>query len=203
MMVNELREQLRALNADIVFIKESPGPEHSKHATRSTTGPLPIKHTTRTSPICASSGTDFCTAPSMSLSWARRCTASSVFVCRSLPVRDGAGWTPCTVTWKYITEPDSPLIIAGDFNDWHNKADALLAQRLGLGDGVSKSWRHQLIRTQLPVQASPLPPGPHYVRDFSAAHAEVRSGAPWSKKYPTMARSWQGCCTTNAKRPLF
>ena len=81
-----------------------------------------------------------------------------------------------------IAEPDSPLIIAGDFNDWRNEADALLAQRLGLIEALGG------------VYGSPASPGRSYpakrpvlrldriyVRGFTILHAEMHSGAPWSK----------------------
>jgi len=81
-----------------------------------------------------------------------------------------------------IAEPDSPLIIAGDFNDWRNEADALLAERLGLIEALGG------------VYGSPASPGRSYpakrpvlrldriyVRGFTIVHAEMHSGAPWSK----------------------
>lgn len=81
-----------------------------------------------------------------------------------------------------ITEPDSPLIIAGDFNDWRNEADGLLAQRLGL------------IEVFGGLYGSPGSPGRSYpakrpifrldriyVRGFSVINAEMHSGDPWSK----------------------
>ena len=40
-------------------------------------------------------------------------------------------WKLCPTTWHNDPTED-PLIIAGDFNDWRNRADDHLAQRLGL-----------------------------------------------------------------------
>jgi endonuclease/exonuclease/phosphatase family metal-dependent hydrolase len=81
-----------------------------------------------------------------------------------------------------IADPDSPLIIAGDFNDWRNEADVLLAKRLGLMEAFGG------------VHGSPASPGRSYpaklpvlrldriyVRGFSVKRAEVHFGAPWSK----------------------
>jgi endonuclease/exonuclease/phosphatase family metal-dependent hydrolase len=79
-------------------------------------------------------------------------------------------------------EPDSPLIIAGDFNDWRNEADELLAQRLGLievfggecgsagSPGRSFPAKHPVLRLDR-----------IYVRGFSVTHAEMHFGPPWSK----------------------
>ena len=81
-----------------------------------------------------------------------------------------------------IAGQDSPLIIAGDFNDWRNEADALLAQRLGLHEvfggagglsgapGRSFPAKHPMLRLDR-----------IYVRGFSIKQAKVHSGSPWSK----------------------
>lgn len=77
---------------------------------------------------------------------------------------------------------DAPMIIAGDFNDWRNEADGLLAQRLGLievlggcygspgSPGRSYPAKHPVLRLDR-----------IYVRGFSVNCAEVHSGDPWSK----------------------
>jgi endonuclease/exonuclease/phosphatase family metal-dependent hydrolase len=73
---------------------------------------------------------------------------------------------------------DAPLIIAGDFNDWSNRAGQHLAQRLGLTEVFS---RHQ----GQPVKSYPamLPMfrlDRIYVRGFRVERAEVHHGHPWS-----------------------
>jgi endonuclease/exonuclease/phosphatase family metal-dependent hydrolase len=77
-----------------------------------------------------------------------------------------------------IVPADAPLIIAGDFNDWRNRAHDLLADRLGLTEvfaGVvgrpSRSFP-----SVLPV----LRLDRIYVRGFSVTHTEVHFGPPWS-----------------------
>lgn len=74
-------------------------------------------------------------------------------------------------------EPDAPLIIAGDFNDWRNRAGDQLAQRLGLTEVFSRSG--------LPVRSFPaaLPMfrlDRIYVRGFAVERTEVHHGQPWS-----------------------
>ena len=81
-----------------------------------------------------------------------------------------------------ITDPDSPMIIAGDFNDWRNEADTLLARRLGLceafggtcGSAGSPGRSYPAKRPMLRLDRI-------YVRGFSVEHAEIHSGDPWSR----------------------
>ena len=75
-------------------------------------------------------------------------------------------------------DPASPLIIAGDFNDWRNKAGEQLARRLGLeevftpqGGGPACSFPAALPFFRLDRI---------YVRGFTVEHKEVHSGLPWS-----------------------
>jgi len=80
-----------------------------------------------------------------------------------------------------IADADAPLIIAGDFNDWRNEADALLAERLGLsevlgglgGDGGAPG-------RSFPSQRPVLRLDRIYVRGFTVKCAEIHSGPPWS-----------------------
>ncbi len=81
-----------------------------------------------------------------------------------------------------IAGADSPLIIAGDFNDWRNEADGLLAQRLGLievfgGAGGSLGSPGRSFPAKRPV----LRLDRIYVRGFSVKQAEMHFGEPWSK----------------------
>jgi len=81
-----------------------------------------------------------------------------------------------------IAEPDAPLIIAGDFNDWRNEADELLARRLGLAEvfgGLTGSPENP--GRSFPAKRPVLRLDRIYVRGFSVSHAEIHSGAPWSK----------------------
>ena len=76
--------------------------------------------------------------------------------------------------------PDGvPLIIAGDFNDWRNRADNLLAQRLGLVEAFG-SGRGRPARSY----PSALPffrLDRIYVRGFRVRRAEVHFGEPWAQ----------------------
>ena len=81
-----------------------------------------------------------------------------------------------------IADHDSPLIIAGDFNDWRNEADTLLAQRLGLCEvfgGIS--GEPGVPGRSFPAKKPVLRLDRIYVRGLSVKQAKVHAGKPWSK----------------------
>ncbi|MEI7430045.1 MAG: endonuclease/exonuclease/phosphatase family protein [Betaproteobacteria bacterium] len=217
MMVHELREQLRLLSPDIVFLQEVQG-RHSKHAKQIENWPegsqqdflaedvwqstaygsnviydhghhgnailarFPIAHSHNqdvTHLRFERRGLLHCAIDIPGLEKALHC------VCVHLSLFARSRRKQMDALSRYldeISEPDSPLIIAGDFNDWRNEAEELLAQRLGL------------IEVFGGVYGSPESPGRSYpanrpilrldriyVRGFSVTHAEIHSGAPWSK----------------------
>ncbi|HEX6734220.1 MAG TPA: endonuclease/exonuclease/phosphatase family protein [Azonexus sp.] len=78
-----------------------------------------------------------------------------------------------------MDEPDAPLIIAGDFNDWSNHAGQLLEQALGMQEVFTP-------RGGVPVRSFPAAMPMFrldriYVRGFSVQRTEVHHGRPWSK----------------------
>ena len=217
MMVHELREQLRALGADIVFLQEVQG-MHSRHAENIDNWPegsqqdflaadvwqstaygsnviydhghhgnailarFPIEHSHNqdvTHLRFERRGLLHCAIniPGQEKALHCVCVHLSLFARSRRRQLDAlAGYL------EDIADPDSPLIIASDFNDWRNEADELLARRLGLIEAFGG------------VYGSPASPGRSYpaklpvlrldriyVRGFSVKHAEVHFGAPWSK----------------------
>jgi endonuclease/exonuclease/phosphatase family metal-dependent hydrolase len=81
-----------------------------------------------------------------------------------------------------IAGPDSPLIIAGDFNDWRNEADALLAQRLGLVEAFGGAYGTPgSPGRSFPARRPVLRLDRIYVRGFSIKKAKIHSGPPWSQ----------------------
>ncbi len=78
-----------------------------------------------------------------------------------------------------IAPGDTPLLIAGDFNDWHNRAGNLIAERLGMVEvfGGASGRPACSFPASLPV----LRLDRIYARGFSIDRAEVHFGPPWSK----------------------
>lgn len=75
-------------------------------------------------------------------------------------------------------DPEAPLIIAGDFNDWSNRAARHLALRLKLNEVFSHD-------SGIPVRSFPAAMPMFrldriYVRGFDVQHTEVHHGLPWS-----------------------
>ncbi len=71
-----------------------------------------------------------------------------------------------------------PIVVAGDFNDWRQRATRVLEERLGMQE-VSAIYGRRPARTYpslLPV----LRLDRIYVRGFSVVEASVHRGAPWS-----------------------
>jgi endonuclease/exonuclease/phosphatase family metal-dependent hydrolase len=88
------------------------------------------------------------------------------------------------------TPPDTPLVIAGDFNDWRDHLSEPLRQQLGVEevfahihrqsasplDGIRRKSR--AART-FPVGAPFLPLDRIYVRGINIRSAQVLRGRPW------------------------
>lgn len=74
---------------------------------------------------------------------------------------------------------DSPLIIAGDFNDWRNRAHDHLAERLGLSE-VFVGMNGKPARSY-PAHSPVFRLDRIYLRGFAVQSAEVHYGLPWSK----------------------
>ena len=78
-----------------------------------------------------------------------------------------------------IVPADSPMLIAGDFNDWRNRAHDLLAERMGLTEVFSG-------RVARPPKSFPsalplLRLDRIYARGFTIERTEVHCGMPWSR----------------------
>ncbi|MDD5296073.1 MAG: endonuclease/exonuclease/phosphatase family protein [Rhodocyclaceae bacterium] len=80
---------------------------------------------------------------------------------------------------EQLVPPEAPLIIAGDFNDWRNRADDLLCERLGLvevfGGAVGRPARS--FPSTLPLFRLDR----IYVRGMAVRSAQVHFGPPWSE----------------------
>ena len=77
-----------------------------------------------------------------------------------------------------IVPPHAPLLIAGDFNDWSNRAHELLAERLGLIEAFAQ--QQQRPTRSFPAAYPMLRLDRIYQRGMIALHAQLHAGPPWS-----------------------
>ena len=77
-----------------------------------------------------------------------------------------------------LVSRDSPTIVAGDFNDWRQRASSVLEDGLGMQDvSMLFSGRHgRTFPSMLPL----LRLDRIYVRGFEVVGVQVHRGAPWS-----------------------
>jgi endonuclease/exonuclease/phosphatase family metal-dependent hydrolase len=215
MMVYELREELRALAADIVFLQEVQG-MHSGHARRIDNWPdasqqdflaedvwqasayasnviydhghhgnailarYPIAHSHNqdvTHLRFERRGLLHCTIELPDLPRALHC----VCVHLSLFARSRRRQMDALASYLERVAADSPLIIAGDFNDWRNEADGLLARRLGLVEAFGGCGGVGSPGRSFPAKLPVLRLDRIYVRGFSVRSPKMHSGLPWSK----------------------
>lgn len=80
---------------------------------------------------------------------------------------------------EQLVRQDMPVIIAGDFNDWRQRASEILNRRLGMSE-VSISRHGRAART-FPSLLPFLRLDRIYVRGFDVVAAQVHRGAPWSR----------------------
>lgn len=74
-------------------------------------------------------------------------------------------------------EDNSPMIIAGDFNDWRNRASRYLLKELNVKEALFEiNGRSQ---ATFPASAPLLAMDRIYYRGLDLTHAEVLSGEPW------------------------
>jgi endonuclease/exonuclease/phosphatase family metal-dependent hydrolase len=214
MMIHELRDRLRTLEADIVFLQEVQG-LHLGHAQRHSDWPLDPQHEFLAQdvwsatayggnamydkghhgnavlsqfPILKSENQDVsdhrferrgllhCEVGHPSLGLPVHC------VCVHLGLIAGSRRRQMDALARRMEElapGDSPLIIAGDFNDWRNHADQLLASRLGLTEvfGTHRGTPARSFPSALPLFRLDR----IYVRGFDVVQSAAHFGPPWSR----------------------
>ncbi|MCC6611098.1 MAG: endonuclease/exonuclease/phosphatase family protein [Burkholderiales bacterium] len=214
MVVHELRDRLRAVNPDVVFLQEVQG-EHAGHAHRFDNWPGEPQYefladTVWTEyaygrnavydeghhgnailsrfPIIAADNQDISTHP-----FERR----GLLHCELHIPRQGIS-VHCVCVHFGLDErgrrqqvyalidrligmvpQEAPLIIAGDFNDWRNRAGRTLAGELGVHE-VFRDHRGRPARS-FPSRLPILRLDRIYVRGFAVHHAEVHHGHVWSR----------------------
>jgi len=87
--------------------------------------------------------------------------------------------TALTARVQRLVPPTAPLIVAGDFNDWHNRAGRLLVSALGLTDVYQE--RRGRVALTFPSGLPLLRLDRIYARGFRVCGVEVHHGRPWSR----------------------
>jgi endonuclease/exonuclease/phosphatase family metal-dependent hydrolase len=78
-----------------------------------------------------------------------------------------------------LDQPDAPLIVAGDFNDWRSRACEHLARRLHLQEVFSHAVGGRPVRS-FPAAMPMFRLDRIYVRGFNVQSTAVHYGPPWS-----------------------
>ena len=213
MMVHELRDRLRSVNADIIFLQEVQG-LHDRHARRFHHWPEQPQYEFLADQVWPEfaygrnavydhghHGNAILSRFPI-VSWENLDVSSHQFESRGLLHCEvevpGAGRVHCLCVHLALNErgrvqqlraivrrvldavPDhEPLIVAGDFNDWRNRAGRRLAAELGLAE-VFRDDRGRPARS-FPAGFPIFRLDRIYVRGFSIHHAEVHHGHPWSR----------------------
>jgi endonuclease/exonuclease/phosphatase family metal-dependent hydrolase len=77
-----------------------------------------------------------------------------------------------------LAQTDAPIIVAGDFNDWRQRATKVLEQRLGMTEvSYAARGRHE---ATFPSLLPLLRLDRIYVRGFDVVGSRVHRGPPWS-----------------------
>lgn len=215
MMVHELRDRLRELSADIVFLQEVQG-LHLGHAEQHANWPAVPQHEFLAEDVWGNSSYGrnmvydhghhgnaiLSRFPIMHehnqdvthLRWEKRgllhCAVNLPqlsqplhCVCVHLSLFAHSRRRQMDALSRRIEEMvpgDAPLLIAGDFNDWRNHADDLLAERLGLIEVFAGSSAWQQPSRSYPAALPMFRLDRIYQRGLHVAAAQVHAGPPWS-----------------------
>jgi endonuclease/exonuclease/phosphatase family metal-dependent hydrolase len=230
MMVHELRDSLRLLNPDILFLQEVQG-EHSGHAARHRNWPAAAQHEFLAENVWLQSaygrnvvhqrghhgnailsrfpienahnqdvtqlrfegrGLLHCTLRLPAADDQDAESAESVdsagealhCVCVHLSLFGRSRRRQMTALAEYLDAniaTDAPLIVAGDFNDWRNRAGELLARRLGLSEVFAGSAASKRPARSFPAGLPIFRLDRIYVRGFRVVDANVHFAVPGAR----------------------
>ena len=214
MMVHELRDRLRGVGADIVFLQEVQG-AHERHAARFEDWPAEPQYEFLADAVWSGfaygrnavydhghHGNAILSRYTIIRS-ENEDVSSHAFERRGLlhceiELPDARAPLHCVCVHLALNErgrrqqvgaliervrrevpDDAPLIVAGDFNDWRNRAGKRFSAELGLTEAFRD---HRGISARSFPSAFPLLRLDRiYVRGFDVRHTEVHHGLPWSR----------------------
>lgn len=82
--------------------------------------------------------------------------------------------------WLHTEVPsDAPLILMGDFNDWHGQLHKTMCKRLGFNE-ASSCIKNKPAKT-FPAHNPRLPLDRIYFRNIDLVDSQVLQGAPWNR----------------------
>jgi endonuclease/exonuclease/phosphatase family metal-dependent hydrolase len=212
MVIHELREGLRALGPDLVFLQEVQG-LNQRHALRFSAWPGEAQHEFLAGeelqhvygrnrvhqyghygnallsrfPILSAENEDI-----SDHRFERRGLLHTVVkvpgwkrnlhcICVHLSLHErgrGRQLDAIALRLEELADKRLPIIVAGDFNDWRQRASGILERRLGMTEvSVASGGRQQ--RT-FPSMLPLLRLDRIYVRGFKVLRSQVHRGAPWS-----------------------
>ena len=212
-VIHDLREGLRALKADLVFLQEVAG-LNQRHALRFAAWPGESQHEFLAGdelqhvygrnavhqyghygnavlsrfPILSSENEDV-----SDHRFERRGLLHTVVkvpgwkrnlhcVCVHLSLHErgrGRQLDAIAARMEEIADNQMPIIVAGDFNDWRQRASGILEKKLGMTEvSVAADGRHsRTFPSMLPL----LRLDRIYVRGFKVLKTQVHRGRPWSQ----------------------
>ncbi len=214
MMVHELRDHLRSLNADIIFLQEVQG-QHRRHAARFADWPEEPQYQFLAHQVWSdyaygrNAVYDHGDHGNAILSRYPILRAENEDI--SAHGLERRGLLHCEIELPKLAQPlhciclhlalsergrrhqvgalierlqrevpwRTPLVVAGDFNDWRNLAGKRLAEELGLREALADHWGRPA--RSYPSAFPVLRLDRIYVRGFRVDHTAVHRGPSWSR----------------------
>src|SRR6266699_2469115 len=183
MMIHELRDHLRLLDADIIFLQEVLG-QHRRHAARFEDWPDEPQYEFLAHQVW----NDYAYGRNAVYDHGHHGNAvlSRYPILRaenqdvSAHGLERRGLLHCEIGIPELDEPwRAPLLVAGDFNDWRNLAGKRLADALGLREALADHWGRPA--RSFPSAFPMLRLDRIYVRGFRVNHTEIHRGPSWSR----------------------